>query len=450
MKKKILILISTIALLGSCDSALDEIKPFNTIDGSAATGTSKDIEALLVGAYSTLGDGDLYGGNLQRDAELIADAWETPQSEMFWDGTFTDPGEIYTKNILVTNGQAENTYLDAYRVINICNTVLANLSVVTPDKLNRVEGGAKFIRGTVYFELVRVFARTWTDTNGTPATNPGVPLLLTPDNVEKVGRSSVADVYAQVISDLTEAATKLPASNGFFATRHTANAMLSRVYLMQNDYAKARDAANAVITANVYGLLPNYADNFNNSSNGATNATVEDIFSAQVTTQAGINNMNTFFSTAPGGRGDIYVEPAHFALYSITDDRLDLFYDGERTGKWDNQFGNVNIIRYAEMYLTRAEANYRLGTTVGDTPLNDVNRIRNRAGVTPLGSITSVNEILAERHLELAFEGHFIHDLKRTQRPVGALAYNAPELIFPIPKRETIINPDMDQNDGYE
>src|SRR5687767_11786759 len=101
MKKKILILISTFALLASCDSALDEIKPFNNIDGSAATGTSKDIEALLVGAYSTLGDGDVYGGNLQRDAELIADAYGTAASEMFWDGTFTDPGEIYTKNILV-------------------------------------------------------------------------------------------------------------------------------------------------------------------------------------------------------------------------------------------------------------------------------------------------------------------------------------------------------------
>lgn len=449
MKKKILILISTFALLASCDSQLDEIKPFNNIDGSAATGTSKDIEALLVGAYSTLGDGDVYGGNLQRDAELIADAFGTAASEMFWDGTFTDPGEIYTKNILVTNGQAENTYLDAYRVINICNTVLANLSVVTPDKLDRVEGGAKFIRGTLYFELVRVFARTWTDPTGTPATNPGVPLLLTPDVVEKVDRSSVAAVYAQVITDLTDAATKLPASNGFFASRHTANAMLSRVYLMQNNYASARDAANAVITAGVYALLPEYADNFNNSSNGGSNATAEDIFSVQVTTQAGINNMNTFFSTAPGGRGDIYVEPAHFALYTAGDERLALFYDGERTGKWENQFGNVNIIRLAEMYLTRAEANFRLGTAIGDTPLNDVNAIRNRSSVTPLGAIASVNEILAERHKELAFEGHFIHDLKRTQSPVGALAFNAPELIFPIPKRETIINPAMAQNDGY-
>lgn len=448
MKKKILILISTIALLSSCGDMLD-VKPFNTIDASTAVSTSKDVEALVVGAYTFLGDGDVYGGNLLRDAELIADPFSA-SSELFWDGTFVDPGEIWTKNILVTNGQVENTYLDSYRIINICNTVLANLDVVTPDKVDRVEGEAKFIRGTVYFELVRVFGRTWTDANGTPATNPGVPLVLEPNVTEKVDRSTVAQIYTQVISDLTDAEALLPVSNGFFATTYTATAMLSRVYLMQNNYALARDAANTVIQSGEYALLGNYADNFNNSSAGAgSNATSEDVFSIQVTTQSGINNMNTFFATPDfAGRGDIYVEPAHFALYTIGDDRLNLFYDGERTGKWNNQFGNVNIIRLSEMYLTRAEANLRLGTNVGDTPLNDINTIRNRVGLLDLVVVT-LPDVLAERHLELAFEGHWIHDLKRTQSPVGALAYNANELVYPIPNREITINPAMAQNAGY-
>src|SRR5690349_8416187 len=109
MKKKIVILISSIALLTSCGDMLD-VKPVNTIDASTAVSTSKDVEALVVGAYTFLGDGDVYGGNLQRDAELIADPFNA-SSELFWDGTFVDPGEIWTKNILVTNGQVENTYL---------------------------------------------------------------------------------------------------------------------------------------------------------------------------------------------------------------------------------------------------------------------------------------------------------------------------------------------------
>ncbi len=446
MKKKIFILISAITVFTSCGDQLD-VKPFNTIDSGTGTGTSKDIEALIVGAYTFLGDGDVYGGNMQRDAELIGD-----DGEIFWDGTFTDPAEIWDNAMLITNGQAEATWLDCYRVINICNTVLANLSVVTADKVDRIEGEAKFIRGVMYFELVRVYARTWTDPSGTPATNPGVPIVLEPSTTALVDRSSVAEVYTQVISDLQDAKTLLPITNSFFATTYAASSILSRVYMMQQDYANAALEADIVIGSGEFGLLSDYADNFNNSANvfssrsNNDNATSEDIFALQVTSQSGINNMNTFFSTT--GRGDIYIEPAHFVLYEAGDDRLNLFYDGERTGKWENQFGNVNIIRLAEMYLTRAEANLEAGSTVGDTPLNDINTIRNRVGLADLGSVT-IADILNERHLELAFEGHQIHDLKRTGRSVGALAFNAPKLIFPIPSREIIINPDMEQNEDY-
>jgi hypothetical protein len=160
--------------------------------------------------------------------------------------------------------------------------------------------------------------------------------------------------------------------------------------------------------------------------------------------------MNTFFANSDfGGRGDIYIEPAHFDYYDAGDVRRELFYEDDlRTGKWNNQFGNVNIIRLSEMYLTRAEANLVAGTSIGATPLNDVNVIRTRAHAPTFGSIT-LTDILNERHIELAFEGHLIHDLKRTQRSVGSLAFNAPKLIFPIPNRERLLNPDLAQNDGY-
>ena len=447
MKNNILrLLIITLAVFAAgCADKLG-IEPVNTIDAGNAVKTSADVEALLVGAYDALGNGDLYGGNLLRDSELLGDA-----GEVFWDGTFVAPQEIYSKSILITNDQAEETWLEAYEAINISNTVLANLGVVTTTKAARVEGEAKFIRAAVYFELVRLYAKAWND--GNPANNPGVPLVLeptTPANVSnKATRATVADVYAQIVSDLTSAQTLLPANNGFFATTNVASAMLSRVYLQQQDYAKALTAANTVITSNRYSLLGDYAANFNNSSNGASNATAEDIFSIQITDQDGTNNMNTFFASADyAGRGDIYIEPAHFALYEAGDERLDLFYDGERTGKWNNQFGNVNIIRLAEMYLTRAEANFRLGSAVGATPLDDVNLIRDRVGLAPL-LILALNDILRERHLELAFEGHLLHDTKRTQANVGALSFNDPSLIFPIPQRERNVNPDLQQNEGY-
>jgi len=108
------------------------------------------------------------------------------------------------------------------------------------------------------------------------------------------------------------------------------------------------------------------------------------------------------------------------------------------------------VIRLAEMYLIRAEANFRLNTVVGDTPLNDINRIRNRSGLTSLTAAQlDLNAILKERKLELSFEGHTIHDVKRIQASVGALAWNSPKLVFPIPERETIVNSNLSQNEGY-
>jgi hypothetical protein len=100
------------------------------------------------------------------------------------------------------------------------------------------------------------------------------------------------------------------------------------------------------------------------------------------------------------------------------------------------------------MYLTRAEANLRAGTAIGDTPINDINVIRNRAGLESLEQVTMEN-IMRERRLELAFEGHLIHDIKRTKGSVGNLPYNSPKLIFPIPQREIDVNPALVQNQGY-
>ncbi len=438
-------------LLSSCGDQL-EIKPLNTVGSSQAVSTSGDVEALIVGAFTGMGDGDVYGGNIMRDADLLGDA-----GEITWDGTFVAPGEIWDKNMLITNGQAQETWIDSYVAINRANVVLANLDKVTADKRDRVEGEAKFIRGTLYFELARIFGKTWVD--GDPTQNPAVPLILTPADASsisaKVKRNTVAEVYAQVIADLKDAETKLPTRNGIFATTYSASAILSRVYLMQNKYLEARDAANRVITLGGFSLTTTFSDAFGKTSTGSTSrtsngyATTEDVFAIQVTSQAGVNNLNTFYD--PTGRGDIPVEDAHIALYEAGDARRAFFATsgGVRyTRKFTNRFANISVVRLAEMYLTRAEANLRLSTSTGATPLADVNRIRKRSGLADLLTVT-VPDVLKERKLELAFEGHLIHDLKRTQRSVGALPYSSPKLVFPIPQRETILNSELVQNPGY-
>lgn len=453
-KLRILTLISVLTLLGACGDKL-EINPNDTLDSDDAVQTSGDVEALIVGAYNALGDGDLLGGNMQRDAELLGDAGPSGgAAEIFWDGTFTAPDQIYFKIMLITNDQARQTWLDAYYAINICNVVLKNLAVVDDIKRARVEGEAKFIRGILHFELVRLFAKSYND--GDPTANPGVPIVTETTNpTTPVVRNSVEEVYVQVLSDLRNASLLLPDVNGFFATKYSAFAILTRVYLMQQVYDQAALYADSVIQSGEFALTGDFAEAFNNTSTGDgdrtsnTNASPEDIFSIQLTSQDGVNNLNTFFASSDfGGRGDIYVQGAHYALYEPGDERATFFYGGDYTSKFNNLFGNLVVVRLAEMYLTRAEANFREATSIGDSPINDLNYVRSRAGLG--GGVAALNNILRERRLELAFEGHSIHDLRRTESNIGSLSFDDPTLIFPIPQREIIINSSLEQNEAYQ
>jgi hypothetical protein len=304
----------------------------------------------------------------------------------------------------------------------------------------------------MYFDLVRFFAEQYKF--GTANTQLGVPLVLTPTGAisasNYVHRNTVDEVYAQVITDLTAAASKLPEDNDVYASSGAAKALLARVYLQKGEYDKARDNASAVIESDMYSILPSYASVFDNDNNSA-----EDIFATQITPQDRFSAMTEYFSTTEfGGRdGDIEILDGHLSLYSPTDERLSLFFvgnDAERTGKWNNQYGVVNLIRLAEMYLIRAECNQRLTTAIGATPLQDYNVIHTRAGLAPATSVT-LDNIIYERRLELAFEGFKIHDMRRLHQDVGIRSYNDPKLIFPIPAREIQANPGLkdEQNTGY-
>lgn len=436
------------AVLSGCGKRLD-VAPVNSVPAETALNNSNDVETLLKGGYELAGNQYLYGGGFQYYSDFLGD-----NSEIQFGGTYSQPKEIFNKRILVNNSFVSFTWTNAYRAINVANTVLGSIDKVTTTKADAVAGGAKFLRGSLYFDLVRLYAKAWND--GTPANNPGVVLVLTPTNTTdpsnaltvtgQAKRNSVAEIYTQVIKDLLDAERQLPASNGVFAGSAAASAMLSRVYLQQGRYADAAVEADKVIQTGAFTLVPSYADEFANKAN-----TSESIFDIQLTTQSGTNDLNTFYSS--NGRGDVAVLDAHLALYDPADDRLNLFDtsngpDAALTRKFDNIHGNIHLVRLAEMYLTRAEGNFRAGTVLGASPLADVNSVRARAKLPALTTLT-LPAILNERHLELAFEGFLLHDLKRNATPVGTLPYNSPKLILPIPQRERDLNSNLQQNDGY-
>jgi len=449
------ILAASIIILtaSSCKKQL-EIEPKQSISSDVALSTTADVQNALIGAYTVLATGDLYGTNLVFLPDIYAS-----NGYLNWTGSFSTYRDISNKAIISTNADVLRTWVSAYRAINVANTVLSASSVVSnATTKNNIEGKALFIRGIMHFELVRLYAQPF-DAAGTN-NGPGVPIITkavqsTSDVVTNVPRNTIADVYTAVENDLKSSITKLEGADEKYASM----AFLARVYLQEGKYALARDLANDIINNSSYSLITTSLEapfRTRNSSEG--------IFEIAQNEQSNAGSSNdglaTFYASYENstggnvGRGDASVNTAFYNAFETGDKRqTDLIYTGTGaknglfTKKWYDYFGNIPVARITEQYLIRAECNFRLGTVIGATPAADINRLRTRAG---LGNVVpTLAIILNEREKELAYEGFRLHDYKRTKRTLGTFVYNDPKLVFPIPDRELSANKGLVQNPGY-
>ena len=483
VKSLIVVLLIAYASI-SCDSFLD-IEPKQQINAETAIKTGDDVQLLLISSYEgikgTFGSGEggeLWGGSFNFFSELLATS-----GDVAWVGSFEEQREMSRKALTTTNTMVRDTWGRAYDVINIVNIVLSKLDVIEDaDEKARIEGEAKCIRGMVYFEL----ARFWGLPYKTGQTNDqlAVPIILLPtvtvDDVTEPSRATVDQVYAQAISDLTDAETLLntieEVDNGVYLSTYAASAYLSRVFLQQGRFNEAAQKADRVIQSGLYSLESPPLNAFNNTSNVG-----EDVFAIQQNpiSNYGENNsgLATHYASLAGqGRGDMEISLSFLANFSPNDRRGRLMTDTEKgetqiddvtemyyIGVGDGNDGGINcakygdsrlnfpVIRLAEMYLTRAEGNFEAGAPfVGSDPVSDINIIRLRAGTNPVPAANQDN-IRMERYLELCWEGFRLHDLKRWQIDINANnAWDADNLILPIPEREIEANPNLKQNDYYD
>ncbi len=310
---KIYMLLVLAAFTQSCDKQLD-VEPQQSIDAGTALTNASDIDAAVIGTYSVIATGPLYGTNLFLMADLQAS-----EGYATWAGTFQGQRQISLKNMTRDNSEAARTWNAAYRAINMANVVLDAVDVVTDaDLRNQYEGEALFIRGILHFELVRYYALPWGATPGND--HLGVVIRTEPFLTEAPPspRSTVKQVYDQVIADLTAAAAKLPESNGSRADRYAALAFLARVYLQQSDYAKARDAANEVIESGNYAMNSNITRAFTEDNTDEVIWEIEQ----DVQNNAGDANdgMATFYADLPAvGRGDVRISETFYNMYSAQD-----------------------------------------------------------------------------------------------------------------------------------
>lgn len=476
---KILSIFVLTIFIASCDKYMD-IDPQQSIFADDAL-TNEGMISALNGAYSRIAGPELFAGSSIFHSDLLGD-----DGDANWVGTFIGYRWMESKTLGATEGTITGKWLAGYRAINSVNTVLENLEVVNEGSRMRIEGEAKFIRGIVYFELVRFYGLPYEP--GQNNSQLGVPLVLRtlpalPSPDANVSRDQVEDIYGQILSDLQDAKALLTPSiaggNGGRATSTVASAFLSRVYMTMGMFEEAAQEADIVIEQfggeSALNDAPRSA--FNND-----NYTSEDVFmiNQNINSHAGQANdgIGTFFASLPGyGRGDMHITQRHIDRYEEGDlrgqvmenipalnpsiaDVNQMFYIGVGTNdggimsaKWGKYDANINVIRLAEMFLTRAEANFENSSAIGADPVDDINIIRLRAGLDEVGSV-DIEDIRRERRLELAWEGHRLHDLRRWQGTLfegtdSEIPYNSPRLVLPIPQREMDVNENLVQNPGY-
>lgn len=440
MKLRYIAGIAAVALMAACDSPLD-VDPTNAIPDGGYN-DARSVQLGVNGAYASLKSGALYSRDLTAYPELYADNLE-------FTGTYTTDGEVGNRNIFPNNVSIRDAWRASYQGINRANSVLAaipDVSDLTEERAAQFKGEMLFLRALNHFNLVRYFG--------------GVPIMTEPTSgiseKDMVSRDTPEAVYAQIEADLEDAIELLPAkTSAGHATRGAAEALLVRAYLEQGKWAAARDLATTVINERGYELMPAFAEIFQ------TKNSKESILEIQYSTIDSNSQAFWYFPQSEGGRRGFAPTKALFDAFEAGDARRDVSIAAEEDGtlygtkyfRVANGDDNVIVLRLAEMYLARAEANARLGADPAVVRA-DIDVIRERAGLAPLAASVTAEEdlisaILQERRLEFAMEGHRFFDLRRTGRAEAVLNISASRLLFPIPQAERDVNKNLDQNPDY-
>ncbi len=500
-------------LATGCEKQL-EISPRQSINAGTALTSRDAIEAVITGLYARLKNARQYGRDLITHPEALADnGFATNKSGRLLPEANNTQGAHFTGTIW-TNSYAGinqiNLVLEALPGLSLSPAITA----VERDKW---EGQLYFLRGLFYFDMVKVYSYipgavvAAQDKGGVPLTTTGISTTEAA-LAYKPSRAPIDAIYTQIISDLTAAEGKLlnPGLGVNLANKAAAQALLARVSLYKKDYTATKAWADACITlaGSKITTTANYVSNWRLATHGETLFQVVFATSGE---NIGVNeSLQTSFTTlvtpgnqaVTGGFGDLVptltlltdlgitlqggMTTANFGLNHVVASRStdvrNLLYEPGTAGRGNiktectkyigkNGFinlDNVPVLRIAEAYLNRAEALATAGSPVYNPAeaLIDLKFIKSRryTGYTGSALETADNamtpaqlytEILRQRRIELAYEGHRFFDLKRLGADVvkaphyNTVAFTDTRILAPIPQAEVDGNPNLKQNAGY-
>ncbi len=494
---KVLIgIFSMIIALSSCEKFLEE-DPKSFISTDKFYKTNADVISATNAIYFALRD-DVTGS--------ISPIW---MAEMTTDDSKTNPGaaqvqeRLEVENLIYASRHVfiRNIWNSSYKAIGYANTVLAYVdTIATPEltksTVRRSFAEARFLRAFIYTRLVQLYG--------------DIPLILTPVDEKTFfpKRASKADVYKQIIEDLTYAEENLANNytyadnNGGRATKVAAKALLGYVYLVMagypmNDKTKwqaAADKLNEIIskkTTFLVDIVPLYKDIFDvakkatNRENifyykGVSGQTGNYLaytrmqywyyqFASIVPTKEVVDTLYNFNDTR---RTTSIARKSGSAIVPITMGTTTPIvnkYVDNLTNSNDNQ-NDYHALRYSDVVLMYAEALIEIGGVANlDLALIQINSVRKpHSGLPDLTYTTQEDlrqKLRTERRRELAYEGKRYYDLIRwntfipTMKAHMAKEYGKPitdydyinenRLLLPLPYIDLVANPNLTQNPGY-
>ena len=464
----------------SCKRELLNPTPQTSITDASAFDTPARVLNQVNSMYSAMKSGNFYGGRAIiagdiRGEEFINETTNVVTGSDVWLLNPTGTSQNFVKNM----------WSSAYYAINVCNLFIDGMaakgtSVVGASLASNYIGEARLIRAICYYTLLQYYARPFADGSGN---KPGLPLRLTgikSGGQSDLARSTVAEVYAQILSDLNFAESNLPVNystaylNTTRAHRNTAIALKTRVYLSMQNYASVITEANKIVSTAApftassgvaHALQANIVNVFRSPY-----TTTESILSMPMTTTAGDNpgtqNQLGYYFSRTTGNGEFSLNPSGIvanAGWTATDARRS--FNATVSGKpYLNLKYNAPspftdyapVIRYSEVMLNLAEALARTNAGVDTRALALLNAVRQRSDATttlaPANQQALIDAILLERRIEFLGEGLRNGDLMRLLQTIPAKG-SAPSktaseagYIWPISSDEMSLNHLMTDN----
>lgn len=439
---------------GSCNGFIEVDPPKTQIVSATVFTDDRTATSAISGIYATMiSSGSFAAGNsgsITIQAGLSSDEYQNLSSSSI-------SLEFSNNSLTPTNLTVLSLWSSLYQTIFYANSILEGLNestLLTTSVKRQLEGEAIFIRAFSHFYLTNLFS----DVPLVTSTNYRINSTNTRDSADKV--------YEQIVSDLIRASALLSedymhaSGERVRPNKYTALALLSRVYLFRGQWQEAITTSSKVIEAtSLYVLETDLNKVFLMNSQEAIWQLKP--VQPQSNTNEGVTFRSLSFAAVSSSLNDAFESTdQRYEQWTTTRSlgtstfRIPYKYKVGVSGQPLSEYSMV--IRLAELYLIRAEAEAKLSNL--DDAISDLNIIRLRAGL-PEKNITTQFEVLdaiaLERRVELFSEwGHRWFDLKRTQAVNQVLGlvkedWQPSDSLYPVPKSERDNNPNLSQNQGY-